>query len=619
MNPAWLPLALALAAIPARAEDFPAPQRSTAPIRVVYPSEGASLPSVQGQFILGSVSDPKANFSVNGQTVPVHSAGGFLAWLPVEPGTFSFRCLLELPQGTTAYERKVFVTPRPPLLAAKPLALDPDSLWPRTDIELRPGDWLFPRLRASPGRQAQARWGKRSWQPLRESSPGTYEASWLIQAGENHEPAPVEYRLKEGWSNVKGKSLGRLAASSGEPAVAVLRSTATLKTGPGQGYLAFPLPGTKLLSAGRAGGEMKVALSQALEAWVDMKDVDLMPPGTSPPRAVVGTISASASGETSTLRIGLTERVPFLVEESEDLSGLTLRLFYSTAHTNWIVYDSNDPLVSEVRWRQEATGVVAIVVRLRQGARLWGFQPSFEEGAQRLELRRIPALAPPPASPLQGLTIILDPGHMPSAPGAIGPLGTREMDLNFALAKAVETRLAAEGARPVLTREAADQEVSLAERPRLAVEKRGDLFVSLHHNAIPDGENPFARPRGYSVFYYHPHSLALAEALYRSYQKRLPLPGENHRYGNLLVARLSAMPAVLLESAYLIFPEQEQMLLDPQFREELAGAVVEGLRSTLEAERSRQQAAAQPGGEGPRGEPSGKKPGRGGKTGKKRG
>ncbi|MDD5627903.1 MAG: N-acetylmuramoyl-L-alanine amidase, partial [Elusimicrobia bacterium] len=173
-----------------------------------------------------------------------------------------------------------------------------------------------------------------------------------------------------------------------------------------------------------------------------------------------------------------------------------------------------------------------------------------------------------------------------------GPRGTREMDANFAIAQAAAAALAKRGALPVLTRAGNEDEVGLAERPRLAVERKGDVFVSIHNNALPDGENPFARPRGFSVFYYHPHSLALAGAMYRSFEERWSLPGEELRYGNLLVARLSAMPAILLETAYMIVPSQEELLSNPAARGRLAEALTAGLESFLSAERAKQKPPA---------------------------
>lgn len=345
----------------------------------------------------------------------------------------------------------------------------------------------------------------------------------------------------------------------------------------------FPPSGTRLLTAGRNGDDIKVTLTQNLSGWIKIKDLDFLPPGAIPPRAVTGTIRTTASQNASILKIALSEKIPFQVEESDDLRTVTIRLFYTVGHTNRIIYDTMDSFVDEVRWRQEASDIVVVTAHLRAGHTLWGWQTAYENGSLRIELRRPPSIAPAPASALQGRTIFLDPGHMPSAPGAIGPMGTMEMDANYAIAQAVATLLSQEGATPILSRRSSEDEVSLPDRPRLALEHKADLFVSLHNNSISDDENPFSQPRGFSVFYYHPHSLTLARDMYHSYENNISLPGESLHYGDLLVARLSAMPAILIESCYMVIPEHEAKLNDPSFRRQLARAVVAGLRTYLES------------------------------------
>jgi N-acetylmuramoyl-L-alanine amidase len=342
------------------------------------------------------------------------------------------------------------------------------------------------------------------------------------------------------------------------------------------------------VTTGRQGGELRVSLSPSLEGWIEAKDVDLLSAGIPAPHAVAEAIHTYASDHGTSVRLTLSDRVAFTVDQGEDPSVLTLRLYNCVGHTNWIIYDSNDRFVEEVRWKQEATGVVAVMIRLNPAMTLWGWQGAYEGSMLKLDLRRAPTLAPAPASPLKGLTVILDPGHMPSATGATGPLGTREMDANYAIAQAAAAQLSKRGALPVLTRASADDEVGLPDRPRLALERKGDIFISIHNNALGDGENPFSRPRGYSVFYYHPQSLALARQMYRSYERHSPLPGEELRYGNLLVARLSAMPAILIENAYMIVPAQEEMLSSPAFRGKLAEGIADGLESFLSEERIKQ-------------------------------
>jgi N-acetylmuramoyl-L-alanine amidase len=123
------------------------------------------------------------------------------------------------------------------------------------------------------------------------------------------------------------------------------------------------------------------------------------------------------------------------------------------------------------------------------------------------------------------------------------------------------------------------------DRPKQAVERGADIFVSLHNNALPDGENPFGKPRGFTVFYYHPQSRELGRAVHEAYRGRIKLPDEGLRWGNLLVSRQSAMPAILVENAYMIFPDQEALLNEAPFREELAKALADGLETFLRSAR----------------------------------
>lgn len=592
--------ALLLLAGASAAQSFPAAPRSTEPVSIVYPKEGMSLGAVANEFVIGSVldpSDPKGLLEVNGQTVAVRASGSFLAWIPVKPGTFTITANLVLPGGVVhRLDRGVTIAAPPAALPAEPVAVDPASLWPREDQELRAGDWLLARMKASPGGRAEFRMKGLDWQPMRESHPalGLYEGAYQARPNDERDYSRVEFRLKTKNGSAKAESPGRIAFRRSTPAVATARGGPVLvRTGPGEGELFYAPSGTRFLTGGRIGSETEVLLSAGQTGWIETKNLEFLLPGAHPPRAETGVISLRSSPETAGVRVALGDRVPFVVEEADDQSSITARLHYTYAHTNWMIYASTDDLVQEIRLKQETSDVVLLTVRLRPGASLWGWSAAFEGNVLRIDLKRPPRLAAK-GSPLSGLKVFLDPGHMPSLPGATGPLGTREMDVNYALAKAVEALLLKEGATAILSRKSPEDEVGLAERPRLAVEKGADVFVSLHHNFLGSGRNPLGTAFGHSVFYYHPHSLELARSVYEAYLRRLPLPGEELRFGDLLVARQTAMPAILIETAYLTLPEQEELVLDPKFRTKAASAVVEGLRGWLSAERSRQGKAKRP-------------------------
>lgn len=561
------------------------PTRSTEPIVFVWPPENMTL-AADAEFILGSVSPSTGLFTINGVTVPVHRDGGFLAWLPVAPGTFTFRAELALSSSATATAERRILVPLPAQPMTDGLAIDPASLSPRYDLDLRSGDWLTVRMKGTPGRPARYRIGKGPWLEMSAANAalGYYEAVRQIAPGEEFEPAPVEYELGKGWSSVKITGTARVSASTRDSLIATVKASTSgfvsVKTGPSNGFLSFPMTGTRLAVTGRENSSLRVRLSESLSGWIDAKDVELS--SGIPPRAVTGTIGVSKTDRGAAVKIGLSEKAAFDLEPSAGLDALTVRLYNAVGHTNWVVNDAPD-LVQEVRWRQEATDVAAVTILLKPGERLWGWWPSYEGGALRLEIRRIPRISE--YKPFSGITIMLDPGHMPSATGATGPLGTREMDANFAIALAAKARLERAGASVLMTRADPLSEVSLVDRPKQAVERGADVFVSLHNNALPDGENPFSKPRGFSVFYYHPQSLELGRSVHEAYRRRIKLADEGLRWGNLLVARQSAMPAILVENAYMIFPDQEALLNDASFRDDLARALVEGLERFLLAAR----------------------------------
>lgn len=93
------------------------------------------------------------------------------------------------------------------------------------------------------------------------------------------------------------------------------------------------------------------------------------------------------------------------------------------------------------------------------------------------------------------LTIAIDPGHGGEDPGAIGRKGTFEKDVVLAIARKLKARIDGDrNMRAMMTRDG-DYFVPLAERVRKARGVQADLFISIHADAFRE---PSAR--GSSVF-----------------------------------------------------------------------------------------------------------------------
>jgi N-acetylmuramoyl-L-alanine amidase len=154
-----------------------------------------------------------------------------------------------------------------------------------------------------------------------------------------------------------------------------------------------------------------------------------------------------------------------------------------------------------------------------------------------------------------------------------------EKEVNLQAALELARLLEKRGAQTILTR-STDITLGLEDRVARAEAANADLLISLHHNALPDGVNPFGA-YGTGTHYYRPQSRALALAVQREVARELELPDEGIYYHNLALVRPPAMPAVLLEAAYIMLPEQEALLRQKDYPTRLAAAVTRGVAAFM--------------------------------------
>lgn len=217
------------------------------------------------------------------------------------------------------------------------------------------------------------------------------------------------------------------------------------------------------------------------------------------------------------------------------------------------------------------------------------------------------------------MIVAIDAGHGGEDPGAIGPGGTYEKEITFALAREMAALIDARpGMRAVLIR-TGDYYIPLAERYNRARQAQADLFLSIHADAFRD-----FRVRGSSV-YVLSRSGASSEAarlLAKSENKadlvggvrldrgddvlssvlldlsqsaaleysnsaaesildQLGSVGRRHRdrveRANFVVLRSPDVPSVLIEVGFISNPQDEQKLGSASHQRQVAQAITAGV------------------------------------------
>jgi N-acetylmuramoyl-L-alanine amidase len=211
--------------------------------------------------------------------------------------------------------------------------------------------------------------------------------------------------------------------------------------------------------------------------------------------------------------------------------------------------------------------------------------------------------------------VVLDVGHTADSEGAISARNVAEFVFNLRLARRIEEKLKADGfpeTRLLVTEGKGGP--SLVKRVAAANALHADLFLSIHHDSVPnslledwefEGKKRHFSDRfsGYSVFVSRNNpdfktSLAFAELVgkemkaqglqyARQYTQAImgryqhPLLNEEtgvYSYDKLVVLKSTRMPAVLLEAGSIINRDEELKMDSPERRDIVSNAVATAVK-----------------------------------------
>ncbi len=283
--------------------------------------------------------------------------------------------------------------------------------------------------------------------------------------------------------------------------------------------------------------------------------------------------------------------------------------------------------VKQVRMARRSSGELRIVLDLTRPIQAksflaapnhrYGYRLVIDFGSNQGVDTPVKAEHAPPDA--RDLIIAIDAGHGGEDPGAIGQNGTREKDVVLAIARELSLKINAEpGMKAVLTRNS-DYFVPLRDRMRRARAQQADLFVSIHADSIRD-----RRVDGSSVYILSQRgatdeasrwlaerenasdliggvslddkddvlasvlldlsqsaSLSASQVAAERVLRQLNRVGEVRKpqvqQARFMVLKSPDIPSMLVETAYISNPQEEQRLRAQPHQAKLAGAIHQGV------------------------------------------
>jgi len=572
---------------------------------VEYPDSLQRVAARDTNFVFGTIGTGDATLIIDGEFVEVEPNGAFLAWIPVPAAIRGDTAEYHLVARRGAEVDSLVHPIRVPTDAEsgwdEGQLLDPQWLGVRTERWAYPEEPVSLELRAFPEAEVELVAGRT--RIVLEPGPRPDLRLLTLSADELYRMACVPEDCN--WTDEADSLRMEVRARLGDdeqieqlvmplrvldpihPPVVRLRDVPDEVNGNDGMVVARPAAfgpyrwrfpdGTRATVDLRVGDRIRLRLAPDLNAWVTAEDVEFLPAGTPAPRSAVGDLRFEPRGDQVALSIPLASALPLEVTQPDDRT-LEITLYGAIGVTNRVSLGPSPRLVEWAEWAQRPGAAWRLRVRLT--GPVWGWRARYDvadsgRATLVLELRGAPEIDP--ENPLAGRRIAIDPGH-PGA-GATGPTGYYEGDANLAIGRILERILAERGAEPVLLRNDRER-MGLYERTGAAEDAEAELFVSIHNNALPDGVRPFGR-EGTSTYYFHPQAAALASTVQQGMLSTMRLRDLGVFWGDLAVCRMSWMPSILTEGAFMMMPRHEAALKDPGFQELYARGVADGIEAFL--------------------------------------
>ena len=192
------------------------------------------------------------------------------------------------------------------------------------------------------------------------------------------------------------------------------------------------------------------------------------------------------------------------------------------------------------------------------------------------------------SSPKHNYTVVVDAGHGGIDNGSIGYAGTLESEINLWYANTLKEYLSQFGFKVVMTRSDDNglyspfaqnkKKDDMQARQKIIEKSKPDMVISIHMNSFSQVSS-----RGAQVFYAKDSTLGelLAQNIQEQFKKTLVKPRSSCQVGDYFIVNCTSYPSVIVECGFISNPEEEQLLLTEDYKNQVCYSVVCGVLSYL--------------------------------------
>lgn len=533
--------------------------------------------------------------SINGKSVKQYTTGIFFDKIRLNDGLNKLRAeAIDTKGNSVIYEDRVFYqTPKETEDETK-LKIDVNSVQPFENLTLNENDFLTISFIGSKGQKgiAEINPGKIIIECLStdNKNTSTYQAQiplknfakdqkysiklGLKPAEANTSLTTAEYILKNSFSVKNETDFPKLITTNKNSlltyTLAPIRLGAPLRN---------ELPKDVILKCnGIFGDYYRVRLNDTEEGYINSEYVKELPVNIPLPSYYINPISTYPTATGDVVKIPFLENVPFDVYPDPYQNRIVINLYGVKTSSTWIIHKSNLRFIEEITWQQVDKETYRIFVNLKS-SKIWGYELKPNGKELLFKLKYPPVFNLKNEKPLKGIKISIEAGHGGSNSGAVSLSGIKEKDINLKLSLMLGKLFKKHGAEVLQIRDT-DKDMLLLEKRDIATNSDANIHFSIHANSS-EPENEFLGTSGTCTFYHNPFWAKLAETVFDKLVELNLKPFGSVGSFNYRVTRMSEMPSILVEQAFMSNAEDDEKLADENFRAKMAQKIYDGLINYL--------------------------------------